>query len=423
MFGEIWRNLANKNEKIRAQFMHKKIMAKINIKLDTRRTGKDGNCPLRIFINHNYTSSTHDFGCAIHPSQWNSDKLCVTGKNAEAINRRIEATLYEWRNAAHEINSTHLSAKELKDAILAKLYPTETPRNTLLSAFNLFINRKNGRTKELYEYTLSRLQKYDKNFDEMLLDNVNTTYLDAFDRFLAKTSPSKNARNIHFRNIRAVFNYALDEQMTTHYPFRKFKIKAIETVKRSLTIDELRFFWNYDVEECKKKYHDLFKLIFLLIGINIIDLCALKKITKGRIEYHRAKTHKLYSIKVEPEAMAILKDYIDEDGNIDILRNIQNFKSLNKLINKNLRQIGPFQIVGIGGKKDRQPIFPTITTYWARHTWATIAAELDIPNETIAAALGHSYGNKTTNIYIRYNDKKIDEANRRVIDYVLYNKK
>ena len=55
----------------------------------------------------------------------------------------------------------------------------------------------------------------------------------------------------------------------------------------------------------------------------------------------------------------------------------------------------------------------------ARHTWATIAASLDIPKETIAAALGHG-GNTVTDIYINFDQKKVDDANRKVIDYVFH---
>jgi integrase len=63
-----------------------------------------------------------------------------------------------------------------------------------------------------------------------------------------------------------------------------------------------------------------------------------------------------------------------------------------------------------------------VTTYWARHSWATIAASLDIPDDTIALALGHAGANSTTSIYIERDRRKIDAANRRVIDWVLYNK-
>ena len=78
--------------------------------------------------------------------------------------------------------------------------------------------------------------------------------------------------------------------------------------------------------------------------------------------------------------------------------------------------------VGKRGKKTFEPEFPGITTYWARHSWATIAASLDIPKETIAAALGHG-GNTVTDIYIDFDRAKIDRANRMVIDWTLYGKR
>lgn len=86
-----------------------------------------------------------------------------------------------------------------------------------------------------------------------------------------------------------------------------------------------------------------------------------------------------------------------------------------------LQKIGP-ETIGKRGTKNYAPLFPHFTTYWARHSWTTIAAEPDIPKETIAAALGHG-GNSVTDVYIRFDDRKIDEANRRVLDYVFYDKK
>ena len=74
-------------------------------------------------------------------------------------------------------------------------------------------------------------------------------------------------------------------------------------------------------------------------------------------------------------------------------------------------------ILGAGGPRF-ESWYPDITAYWSRHTWATIAASLDIPIETISAALGHFYGSPTTAIYIAFDQRKVDDANRRVIDYV-----
>lgn len=59
--------------------------------------------------------------------------------------------------------------------------------------------------------------------------------------------------------------------------------------------------------------------------------------------------------------------------------------------------------------------------HWARHTFATIAYEIGIPTDTIADCLGHKSAHRITEIYIKKDLNKVDEANRKVIDYVLYN--
>ena len=58
-----------------------------------------------------------------------------------------------------------------------------------------------------------------------------------------------------------------------------------------------------------------------------------------------------------------------------------------------------------------------LTLYLARHTWATIANEIGIPKETIARALGHSTST-VKDVYINYNNRSVDEANRKVIDFI-----
>ena len=106
-------------------------------------------------------------------------------------------------------------------------------------------------------------------------------------------SPSRNARNIHLRNIRAVFNEAIDDEVTTFYPFRRFQIKNVPTRKRNLKVEDFRKFINFPCERHAQKYLDMFKLMFMLIGINIIDLCNLKEIdSEGRI--NKGKEHKKY---------------------------------------------------------------------------------------------------------------------------------
>ena len=233
-----------------------------------------------------------------------------------------------------------------------------------------------------------------------------------------------NTRSIHMRNLRAVFNSAIDEDIIEQnlYPFRKFKIKKEATAKRSLTVEEIRTIRDYPCEPHMERYRDIFMLTFYLIGINTIDLLNLKEIRNGRIEYRRAKTGRLYSIKVEPEALEIIEKYRGKNYLLNMMDGYSDYRTFLSKMNKHLRKIGEVRLVdrarnGVG-KKEYTPLFPDISIYWARHSWATVAASLDIPKETIAAALGHS-DNSVTSIYIRFDERNTDIANRVVLDYLL----
>lgn len=294
---------------------------------------------------------------------------------------------------------------------------------TFVKHYEQFMESKTNRgTRGVYKHTLDRIRVFDKNIDNKMFEDIDLKWLTDFEAFCAKTA-CKNARNIHLRNIRAVFNNAIDYEITTAYPFRRFKIRPEATRKRSMSVEELRRLFDYPVEDYAEIYRDMFRLIFMLVGINSVDLHGLKSITRdGRIEYKRAKTGRLYSIKVEPEAMEIINKYRGVKGLLCIADRWRDSRNFRHQCNKALQKIGQVERKGRGGKKTITAEFEGVTTYWARHTWATIAASLDIPKDTIAAALGHG-GDTVTDIYIDFDQKKVDAANRRVLDWVLYGKR
>lgn len=294
---------------------------------------------------------------------------------------------------------------------------------TFVKHYEQFMESKTNRgTRGVYKHTLDRIRAFDKNVDNKMFEDIDLKWLTDFEAFCAKTA-CKNARNIHLRNIRAVFNNAIDYEITTAYPFRRFKIRPEATRKRSMAVEELRRLFDYPVEDYAEIYRDMFRLIFMLVGINSVDLHGLKSITRdGRIEYKRAKTGRLYSIKVEPEAMEIINKYRGVKGLLCIADRWSDSRNFRHQCNKALQKIGQVERKGRGGKKTITAEFEGVSTYWARHTWATIAASLDIPKDTIAAALGHG-GNTVTDIYIDFDQKKVDAANRRVLDWVLYGKR
>lgn len=404
-------------------------MATIRYYLDTRASGFDKPAPLKMSIRHKNKATLIPIGVSLYPEQWDSITQKVVNHPRSAMyNNMIAHRLIDVEGEILRLADAgalpFMRMSELRTAILKLFNPSqEVDESKLFMArFRRFAYLKyNTRTREIYEATISRIVAFDKRCEKLTFEDVDKNWLTSFESFLARTSPSVNARSIHFRNIRAVFNDAIDDEVTRYYPFRKFKIKRAATPKRSLSVEELRELFAYPVEDHQQKYLDVFKLSFFLLGINIGDLCKLHKIVAGRVEYKRAKTHRLYSVKVEPEAMDIIQRYKGRKQLINPLDNYADYRQYAKRLNDALQSIGEVEI-GKQGRKIINPLHPELTTYWARHTWATIAASLDIPKETIAAALGHG-GNTVTDIYIDFDQRKVDEANRRVIDWVLYGKK
>lgn len=404
-------------------------MATINFYLDTRATGWDKPAPLKISIRHRNKATYIPTDINLLPEQWDGEKQKIVNHpraamyNNKLAHRKLDVES-ELLNLAEAGLLSFMKITEVRKAIMDKIDPHQE-----VDASRLFITRfkrfaahkSNTRTREIYEATLSRIYAYDRKCEQLTFEDVDKGWLNGFEAFLAKTSPSVNARAIHLRNIRAVFNDAIDDEITHAYPFRKFKIKRAATAKRSLSVEELRTLFAFPVEEHQQKYLDIFKLTFYLLGINIVDLCHLKSIKNNRVEYKRAKTHRLYSVKVEHEALEIIERYKGSKWLLNILDGYADYRQYARRLNEGLQNIGKVE-VGKQGKKSITPLNADLTTYWARHSWATIAASLDIPKETIAAALGHG-GNSVTDIYINFDQRKVDEANRRVMDWVLYGKK
>ena len=397
-------------------------MATVNFYLDTRRMKENGKYPIRIRIQHRgkfLLSTEFDaYADVWEGNEYNRKEGNYKAKNLALRNlvNRIERRIYELDDSGSLLV---MSDKTLKDDLKSILSGNQlSEARTFISVLDEFVATKsNTGTKTTYTTTRNKILAFDP---KCTLDSIDRGWLVRFEKWMSDSGMMINAYAIHLRNIRAVFNYAIDEGYTELYPFRKYSIKKEETRKRSLSVEQLRKLRDYPCEEWQERYRNIFMLMFYLIGINAADLFNAKpeSLVNGRLEYKRAKTGKLYSVKVEPEAMAIIEKYKGVNYLLDVMDTFADYKNFLHRMGIALKQIGGMERVGRGGKKVRTPLFPELSSYWSRHTWATIAAELDIPKETISEALGHSIGSEVTSIYIKFDRKKVDEANRKVIDYV-----
>ena len=410
-------------------------MATIKLYLDKRSSAPGKQSPMKISVSFKGKNALFSTGIKLHPELWD-ERSCkvIHTPMKQGLNSALGKMKFEWETELLKLSADGEIAKvrtaaELRDLIACRLYPDKFSKQ---QSYTLFVSRfvkyaglrRTKGNRDAYIRTLTMIRKFDPDIETKSFEDIGKSWLISFDRFLSNTERSANSRAFHMRNIRAVFNDALDDEITTAYPFRKFKILQQPTRKRSLTVEQLRTLSEYPCEEYQVQYRDMFMLMFMLIGINGVDLfnAPPDAVIDGRLEYVRAKTHKSYSIKVEPEAAELLERYKGVGHLIRVCDTYSNYSDYLHRMGHTLKQIGPMERHGLGGKKVRQPLFPDISQYWCRHTWATIAASLDIPKETIAAALGHG-GNTVTDIYIDFDRKKVDEANRRVLDWVLYGKK
>lgn len=347
--------------------------------------------------------------------QYNKKEINYQRKNnhLKDIIQKAERLIIEVSENNRVVSDAYLRDK-LKEIVKGKM-PID---KVFVDYIDEFAKTKlNARTVDIYIQTKNKIQKFDS---DCKFEDIDRAWLTKFERWMIDSGMKTNACSVHMRNIRAVFNYCIDEEYTTLYPFRKFKIKKEETRKRSLTVEQLRTLRDYPCEEYQIRYRDIFMLMFYMIGINAIDLFHAKDsdVVDGRLEYKRSKTGKLYSVLIQPEAQAIIDKYKGKNYLLNVLDEYKNYKDFLHRMGDALKDIGPMERKGLGGKKIRQPLFPDISSYWARHTWATIAASLDISKEVISAGLGHEIGSSITSIYIDFNMKKVDDANRAVIDYV-----
>ena len=381
--------------------------------LDKRNLGKDGRCALRLRIGKDGKYLNALTGVRIAPDEWDAERgrsktdgrLNVRLKdmldNADDFVLRLKASGRYQDMTIHDI------AEELSAKVLIRDMPKS--KNTLAAQMEAYRDRQQkAGTREVYDRTIRTLERYDPEFRSRKLGEIDHRYIASFDGWCSDQGMKVNTISILLRNIRTVFNEARNDGLTTNYPFQRYRIRQEPTRKRSLSVEDLRRLAELDIPEDQQRYRDYFFLMIYLIGINTTDLFHAKPedLKDGRLWYVRDKTGKPYSVKVEPEAMEIIDRYRGQE-----------FLSWRSQLNKRLKALG--QITGKRGKVVKKGPFPELSTYWARHTWATIAYEIGISVDIIGQALGHSdRSHAVTFIYIKPDSSKVDEANRQVIDHI-----
>lgn len=289
----------------------------------------------------------------------------------------------------------------------------------LVRAMNEYAD--SGKVGESTAAIIKRTARKVSEFDATAGFGINEEWLDRFYAFLLKNGAKVNGAGLHLRNIRTVFNWARRKKMTKEYPFLDYQIKVERKTIRNMSLEQLRTFRDFPCEPWQVEYRDLFMLMVYLAGVNVGDLLACKGLVNGRLVYSRKKTDKPLSIFVCKDAQEIIKRYKGENWLLSPSDRYKDYHGYMHRWNDGLKKIGVTRIVpdkvGKMRKKETTPVFDGLSTYVARYTWASLAAECGVERDIIAACLGHSWADVTSH-YVAYSQKKMDEAIEKVTNYI-----
>lgn len=416
--GEMWQNDAFCRQNIdNTQTKNDHVMKRIRVNLYFRdRPRQDGTSPVLLSISYGNSNNYVPIGSTrVLANQWDRKrKKVVNHPHASTINSTLSSILGRAEDAVLELTRDGgvrgWSFKQVCEAVIDYVFPGQGSDDSLLSVMGRFMDMKDKpNTKDKYRQTITHIERWlGAGAKRVQFQDVTPAWLERFEAYMVQAELGTSSRSIHMRNLRTVFNYALENDFTdAPYPFRKFKIKSAQTEPMALTLDQLKLLWNYEPArgfEGQKYWLEIWKIIFGLIGINMVDLCNLEKIIQGRVNYLRSKTGRSYSVKVEPEIAELLARHKGRKHLVDVLDRMTDVKNATLAVNRRMQDIA--KALGL----------PHITAYTARYTWASLAASIDIPIEVISQALGHSYGLAVTLGYIMPDRRKVDEANRKVLD-------
>lgn len=271
---------------------------------------------------------------------------------------------------------------------MAGKYATVRNYRTALNSFSAFVSEKKLQNQEVNSVTMNTYQKW------LLLHSV-----------------CENTTANYLRYLRALFN--MQHPNAEVSPFSNLTTTNAATAKRSLSADEVRRLRNLIVPENSALglYRDIFLFSTYTFGIPFVDLARMtyRNINAGVITFNRQKTSKAVSVALLPEAQQILDRYLLSDSDylfpqITHSHSYQVYQQELAKYNRALRRLS-----AMAGIKAR------LTSYVARHTWASLAYSNGTDVGIISQALGHS-NLRTTMIYLRELDMgKISTAGQKIV--------
>lgn len=257
------------------------------------------------------------------------------------------------------------------------------------------------------------------------LADVTPAWLKGYEKHMDELERSKTTIGIYCRALRSVFNYAISEGRITpeRYPFgkRKYEIPTGRNIKKALTLDEIKKIFEYELPEGSKSlmYKELWILIYLMNGINVADLLRIKRtdLKKDEVTFIREKTKRTkrqveeIRIQLLPMALEIINKYRNkslahDDYLLPFIKPGMSPEEEDKVIYNYTRYINK-RMKAIAKELE---IEKDVTTYYARHSFATIMKNSGANIAMISQMLGHSSITTTERYFAGFEKEELKKA-------------
>lgn len=224
------------------------------------------------------------------------------------------------------------------------------------------------RTAERYTTVLNSFTHFRGRDGDIPLEDIGSTLMLEYEAWLKDKGICPNSTSYYMRNLRAVYNRAVDRELTVQRsPFKHVYTGIDKTVKRAVPLKAVRMIRDLDLRLSPGMEYarDMFMLSFYTRGMSFVDIAYLKKadLKGGVLTYRRRKTGRCLSIKWEKPMQEILDRYGHNDSPylFPVIRDtakdaVRQYRSAAHFINGKLKELG--KRLGLG---------MPLTMYVARH--------------------------------------------------------
>lgn len=368
-------------------------------------------------INTGYRLFTHEWDCA-------QGRVDVTSATDDVRHRYLEALETDLKNDLSRLQAivTRIEGSGRNydaDGIVALFGTARNDVGFVVFARTLIAHLSGiGRTSmsTAYATTISSFLRFLDDRRDVALADFDSDLMQAYEVWLRDGGLCPNSSSYYMRNLRAIYNRAVERELTVqNHPFRHVYTGIDKTVKRAVPLRVIRRIRDMDLTDSPALDYarDMFMFSFYTRGMSFVDMAFLQKkdLHNGILSYRRRKTNQLLTIKWEKPMQDIVDKY-DTTASpyiLPIIRDIgrdgrRQYKNVAHFVNIKLKSIGR-----------RINLDIPLTTYVARHGWASIARSKNIPLATISEAMGHD-SETTTRIYLASLDTSVvDRANHIIL--------